>query len=61
VEELIKDREQLPIRVFADPLGRLKYWETRTYMFDRRGNFTAPTAGDLQIMKDRGWLKMVSE
>lgn len=26
VEELAKDRDQLPIKVFADQLGRLKYW-----------------------------------
>ena len=42
LEELINEREQLPIRVFLDAGGRLKYWESRTYILDRKGNFMTP-------------------
>jgi hypothetical protein len=26
IEQLVKEREELPIRVFTDSSGRLKYW-----------------------------------
>lgn len=53
--------DQLPIRVYADGLGRLKYLESRTYMFDRKGNFTTPSSADLALLEQRGWLKVVNQ
>jgi hypothetical protein len=43
MEELAKQRtDQLPIRVFVDEGGRLKYAESRTLLFDRKGNLMTP-------------------
>lgn len=53
MEELVKERKklnQLPIRVYFDSFGRLKYFESRTFVFDRKGNFTTPSPAEMAIM-----------
>lgn len=49
------------LRVYLDGSGRMKYFESRTFVFDRLGNFTVVSAGQLAEMERRGWVRVLSE
>jgi hypothetical protein len=60
VEQLARERGQA-LRVYLDGSGRMKYFESRTFVFDRLGNFTVVSVGQLAEMERRGWVRVLPE
>ena len=45
-------------------IGEFEQFETfqvKTFLFDRKGNFAMPSAGELTVLEQRGWIKLIAD
>ena len=42
-------------------IGRDNVRQVKTFLFDRKGNFAMPSAGELTVLEQRGWIKLIAD
>ena len=59
VRDILRGMKELPLKVFVEG-GYLKYWSSKTFIFDRKGNFLRLTSSEIDNLTKKNLLSLKS-